>query len=61
MSVSIHPLLGMGPVRPGDDLAALLATALAQIEPKLAASDVLVVCQKIVSKAEGRVVDLATV
>ncbi len=46
-------------VRPGDDLGALLATALAGM--KLAAQDVLVVAQKIVSKAEGRYVSLASV
>ncbi|RAI40741.1 coenzyme F420-0:L-glutamate ligase [Rhodoplanes roseus] len=47
-------------VRPGDDLAGLLATALAAgggVEP----GDVLVLAQKIVSKAEGRYVDLAAV
>ena len=46
-------------IRPGDDLAALLAEALAGME--LAAHDVLVVAQKIVSKAEGRYVRLADV
>lgn len=53
-------------VRPADDLAALIAhawrTAIAT-DPDLAprAGDVLVVTQKIVSKAEGRLVDLTTV
>lgn len=50
-------------VRPGDDLADLIAGAwlsTARAEPDLApaAGDVLVVTQKIVSKAEGRIVDL---
>jgi coenzyme F420-0:L-glutamate ligase/coenzyme F420-1:gamma-L-glutamate ligase len=53
-------------IRPGDDLAALIADAwrtLATEEPALApaAGDVLVVTQKVVSKAEGAVVDLRTV
>jgi coenzyme F420-0:L-glutamate ligase/coenzyme F420-1:gamma-L-glutamate ligase len=53
-------------VRPGDDLAALIADAwraLAAEQPDLAPrrGDVLVVTQKVVSKAEGCVVDLATV
>lgn len=49
-------------VRPGDDLAALLAAALERrIGKLLTAGDVLVVAQKIVSKAEGRYVDLARV
>ncbi|HEY7941570.1 MAG TPA: coenzyme F420-0:L-glutamate ligase [Candidatus Limnocylindrales bacterium] len=53
-------------IRQGDDLAALIATSwreLVTAEPDLAprAGDVLVVTQKIVSKAEGAVVDLRTV
>jgi coenzyme F420-0:L-glutamate ligase/coenzyme F420-1:gamma-L-glutamate ligase len=45
-------------VRPGDDLAALIAAA---CPPDLADGDVLVVASKAVSKAEGRVVELASV
>jgi coenzyme F420-0:L-glutamate ligase/coenzyme F420-1:gamma-L-glutamate ligase len=53
-------------IRPGNDLAALIADAwraLAREAPELApqAGDVLVVTQKIVSKAEGRLVDLTTI
>jgi coenzyme F420-0:L-glutamate ligase / coenzyme F420-1:gamma-L-glutamate ligase len=53
-------------VRTGDDLAGLIVAAwrdLAEDEPELAArdGDVLVVTQKIVSKAEGRIVRLADV
>jgi len=51
---------GIGEVRPGDDLAALIVDAAAQGRA-LASGDVVVVTQKIVSKAEGRLVDLATV
>jgi len=50
-------LPGIPEVRPGDDLAGLLAEAAG----KLADGDVLVVAHKVVSKAEGRVVDLAGV
>lgn len=59
--IEIHPLTGIGEVRPGDDLATLLRAALAQngLEPH--AGDVLVVTQKIVSKAEGRFVSLSDV
>ena len=48
-------------IRPGDDLAAIVAGRLiaAGLAPR--AGDVLVLAQKIVSKAEGRIVDLATV
>jgi coenzyme F420-0:L-glutamate ligase/coenzyme F420-1:gamma-L-glutamate ligase len=48
---------GLPMVQPGDDLAALIADRAPQLHDR----DVLVVAQKIVSKAEGRSVDLATV
>ena len=54
-------LSGMPLVRPGDDLAQLIRDALARAGLALAAGDVLVVAQKIVSKAEGRLVRLDTV
>ena len=47
---------GLPEVRPGDDLGALIG-ARAGVQ----AGDVLVVAQKVVSKSEGRMVDLATV
>lgn len=63
LAVALPPL---PEVRPGDDLAALAAEAwraLAADDPTLAPArgDVLVVTQKVVSKAEGAVVDLRTV
>ncbi len=48
-------------VRPGDDLAALLIGAIEKTRHGVAAGDVLVIAQKIVSKAEGRYVDLARI
>ncbi|HXF37767.1 MAG TPA: coenzyme F420-0:L-glutamate ligase [Actinomycetota bacterium] len=45
---------GVPEIRPGDDLAAALADPLRRLGPR--ESDVLVVTQKIVSKAEGRLV-----
>ncbi len=44
---------GIGEIRPGDDLAGILADALAPHEP--ADGDIVVVTSKVVSKAEGRV------
>ena len=52
---------GLPEIAPGDDLAALILTALGRQHERLAPRDVVVVTQKIVSKAEGQVVDLATV
>jgi coenzyme F420-0:L-glutamate ligase / coenzyme F420-1:gamma-L-glutamate ligase len=48
-------------VRPGDDLGALLIDALDRARLELRPFDILVVAQKVVSKAEGRLLDLATV
>src|SRR5581483_6546565 len=48
-------------VAAGDDLAALTAAALTRAELRLQPGDVLVFAQKVVSKAEGRRVALATV
>jgi coenzyme F420-0:L-glutamate ligase / coenzyme F420-1:gamma-L-glutamate ligase len=52
---------GIGEIQPGDDLVAAIADAAAATDVVLRDGDVLVVTQKIVSKAEGRLVDLATV
>ena len=59
--ISLLAVDGMPEVAPGDDLAALIAAALAAGGIGLEAGDVLVVTQKVVSKAEGRVVELASV
>jgi len=59
--IELHPLEGMPEVRPGDDLGVLIAAAVRAAGIGLRDDDVLVVTQKIVSKAEGRVVDLASV
>lgn len=45
---------GIGEVRPRDDLAGMIATAVAEHHGGLVDGDVLVVTQKIVSKAEGK-------
>jgi coenzyme F420-0:L-glutamate ligase/coenzyme F420-1:gamma-L-glutamate ligase len=52
---------GIPEVRPGDDVARLVAEAAARQGTPLATGDLLVVGQKIVSKAEGRLVRLADV
>ena len=61
--LEIVAIAGLGEIVPGDDLPALIASAVAAATNVLPLrdDDVLVVTQKIVSKAEGAVVDLTTV
>jgi coenzyme F420-0:L-glutamate ligase / coenzyme F420-1:gamma-L-glutamate ligase len=60
-SLEVIALNGLPLIKAGDDLVELIASSLKRngVEPR--AQDVLVVAQKIVSKAEGRMVDLATI
>jgi coenzyme F420-0:L-glutamate ligase/coenzyme F420-1:gamma-L-glutamate ligase len=51
--IEIRPLEGIPEVRPGDDLAALIGDAVERVGG-LEPGDVIVVSQKVVSKAEGR-------
>lgn len=60
-ALSLTALPGIPLLGAGDDLPALLAEALARIGPAPHEHDVLVVAQKVVSKAEDRFVDLAAV
>lgn len=57
MTVTVRPVQGLPEVSTGDDLAGLLADALAPMA--LAEGDVVVVTQKVVSKAEGRIASTA--
>ncbi|HET8570766.1 MAG TPA: coenzyme F420-0:L-glutamate ligase [Candidatus Limnocylindria bacterium] len=59
--LTLIALDGIPEVRAGHDLAALIRAALGAAGIGLQADDVLVVTQKVVSKAEGRVVELASV
>ena len=52
-SIHIRPVTGLPEVSPGDDLAGMIAEA-----ADLADGDVLVITQKVVSKAEDRLVDV---
>ncbi|MGH7904602.1 MAG: coenzyme F420-0:L-glutamate ligase [Candidatus Dormibacteraceae bacterium] len=61
MRIEILPVEGLPEVTLGDDLATLIMGALAGRDTELADGDVLVVAQKVVSKAEGKLRDLGTV
>jgi coenzyme F420-0:L-glutamate ligase/coenzyme F420-1:gamma-L-glutamate ligase len=61
MSLVLTPLSGIPMVKPGDDLAQIItdAAVLSEIQP--AEGDIFVIAQKVVSKAEGRLVNLSHV
>jgi len=60
-SISISAVPNIPLVKPGDDLTQLILDGLASAGLSLADGDILVVAQKVVSKAEGRMVNLKTV
>lgn len=60
-TVSLTVLEGIGIVAAGDDIAGAIAAALERAGLTLADGDIIVVAQKIVSKAEGRVLRLSEV
>jgi coenzyme F420-0:L-glutamate ligase/coenzyme F420-1:gamma-L-glutamate ligase len=60
-ALEVHAVRGLPEVRPGDDLAALVLVALEGSGLDLRPWDVVVITHKVVSKAEGALVDLGTV
>lgn len=61
MDLTLTALKGLPLVAPGDDLAALIADTLDQNDMPLVEGDIIIIAQKIVSKAENRLVNLTTV
>ena len=59
--IRILPITSIGEIPPGTDLGSVIYSALQAQRETLLQGDILVVTQKIVSKAEGRVVNLADV
>lgn len=59
--ITFRGLPGIGLIQPGDDLATIIIKAAADDNLQLTDGDVIVVAQKIVSKAEGRIVDLDSI
>jgi len=57
-SVTITALEGIPLIKHGDNLAQLIVAAVRRADLRLADGDIVVVCQKAVSKSEGRVFDL---
>jgi coenzyme F420-0:L-glutamate ligase/coenzyme F420-1:gamma-L-glutamate ligase len=61
MTLTLTALPDIPFINPGDDLVAILSTALAKANLNLVDGDILVLAQKIVSKSEGRLVNLTQV
>ena len=59
--LTLIALDGIPLVQPGDDLSSLIADALTRLDETLVDGDILVVAQKIVSKSENRLVEIATI
>jgi coenzyme F420-0:L-glutamate ligase/coenzyme F420-1:gamma-L-glutamate ligase len=61
LNISLMPLDALPEIEPGVDLADVLSPALAAVTPAVTDGDIVIIAQKIVSKAESRYVDLCTV
>jgi coenzyme F420-0:L-glutamate ligase/coenzyme F420-1:gamma-L-glutamate ligase len=61
MTLSLIPLLDFPLINPGDELPVLIHESLKENELRLQDNDILVLAQKIVSKAENRFVNLTTI
>jgi coenzyme F420-0:L-glutamate ligase / coenzyme F420-1:gamma-L-glutamate ligase len=59
LRLAAEPLIGLPEVNPGDDLAGLIVGAAERSVAALRGGEVLVVAQKVVSKAEGRLIQLS--
>jgi coenzyme F420-0:L-glutamate ligase/coenzyme F420-1:gamma-L-glutamate ligase len=60
-AVTLIPIPGLPEIQPGDALASLIAAAIPSAHLDLLQGDILILGQKIVSKAEGRIVSLDSV
>jgi coenzyme F420-0:L-glutamate ligase/coenzyme F420-1:gamma-L-glutamate ligase len=61
MEIEIIPVVGLPMIEPGDDLAKLIFDETKNSEKPLHDGDILVITHKVVSKAEGRLVNLASI
>jgi coenzyme F420-0:L-glutamate ligase/coenzyme F420-1:gamma-L-glutamate ligase len=59
--IRLIPIRGIPEIRPGDDLGMMIVRAAEKMRLKLSDGDIIIVAQKIISKAEGRLVNLESV
>lgn len=60
-SLQLYRVSGIPLIRPGDQVASIIFSAIQESDFEILDGDIFVIAQKIVSKAEGRIVDLGTV
>jgi coenzyme F420-0:L-glutamate ligase/coenzyme F420-1:gamma-L-glutamate ligase len=60
-TIQLTPILGIPEISPGDDIGAMIAHSAVGMKFELAHGDILIIAQKIVSKAEGRLVNLESI
>jgi coenzyme F420-0:L-glutamate ligase/coenzyme F420-1:gamma-L-glutamate ligase len=61
MALVVTPVVGLPLIYPGDNLVELILKALKSNQIQMQADDILVITQKIISKAEGRFVNLKSI
>ncbi|HEY7734743.1 MAG TPA: coenzyme F420-0:L-glutamate ligase, partial [Nitrososphaera sp.] len=59
--IRIIPIMISSDIREGDDLGAIITDAARRNNRRILDGDIIVIAQKIISKAEGRIVDLRTI
>jgi len=59
--VKLIPVTGMPEIKEGDELSSIILDSLIKLKLEIHHKDIFVIAQKIVSKAEGRIVDLDSV
>jgi coenzyme F420-0:L-glutamate ligase/coenzyme F420-1:gamma-L-glutamate ligase len=59
--LTLTPIPGIPLIEPGDDLPEIIVKAVTQADISVQQGDIFILAQKIVSKAEGRMVNLADV
>ncbi len=60
-SFSVIPLKGLGIIKEGDDVGASICATCREINFALEEGDILVIAQTVVSRAEGAIIDLASI
>ena len=59
--IKLTAVRGIPEIRPGDDVGAAIVRAVQNMNMKLSDGDIIVVAQKVISKSEGRLVNLESV